>query len=221
MAEYAIFRVAKLQRGYGKQSIGRAIRHLDKHLESADISRPERVDFDKSKIFYDDYRTEIKKAIDEHNAVSRKSLRRDASVALEFVFTFSPEMESKINTNDFYKCIRQFFSEEFATCKVLRIDFHASESVNHFHVLALPTCKDNKLSSRQFLGDRTRMSQLQDRFAELCAGIGLKRGLKRSGKDKPHHLTLRQYKAKQMDEIRRLHNIKKRVQTELQQELCR
>ena len=221
MAEYAIFRVCKLQRGYGKQSIGKAIRHLDKHLESADISRPERIALDKSKVFYEDYRTDIKKAIDEHNAVSRKSLRRDASVAMEFIFTYSPEMESKINTNDFYKCIRQFFAEEFASCKVLRIDYHASESVSHFHVVALSTTPSKQLSSRFFLGDRTRMSQLQDRFAELCSSLGLKRGLKRTGKDKPHHLTLRQYKAKQMDEIKRLHNIKKRVQNELQQELCR
>lgn len=222
VSEYAIFRVAKLKQGHGKQSIGRCIRHLEKHTETADISRPDRLEMNQTKKYVEDYRKEIKKSIERHNQVANRALRKDASVALEMVFTFSPEVEKNINPNDFYKCIKQFYNECFADCQILRVDFHASESVNHFHLVTIPITKDGKISAKEYLGNKEHLSRLQDRFAEICSCIGLKRGKSYVGqKEKPHHLSLKRYKAQQEHEIKQLQQLKKKVQTELQQELCR
>lgn len=222
MAQYCIFRAAKLQRGHGRHSVGKAIRHLEKHIDCADISRPERSHLNRSQVFYKNLSEEIKGAIELHNFNSSRSLRSDAAVAFEMIFTFSPEMEEKVNSHDFYEKIKQFCHEEFRGAKPLRVDFHADETVSHFHVVLLATTPELKISAREHLGNKAHLSQLQDRFAELCKPLGLQRGKRYHGqKKKPSHVALKTYKAKQIEDIKFLEQMKKKATAELQQELCR
>lgn len=222
MAQYCIFRAAKLQRGHGRHSVGKSIRHLEKHLESADISRPERSHLNRSQVFYENLSAEIKGAIEIHNFFSSRALRSDAAVAFEMIFTYSPEMDEKVSSSEFYEKVRQFCHEEFKGAKTLRVDFHADETVNHFHVVMLATTPEQKISAREHLGNKAHLSQLQDRFAELCKPLGLQRGKRYHGqKKKPSHVALRTYKEKQIEDIKFLEQMKKKATAELQQELCR
>lgn len=222
MSNYAIFRVAKLKPGYGKSSIGRAMRHLNKHEECADISRPERLHLDRQKKFCSDYRAEVRQAIKKHNENSRRALRSDASIGCEMVFTYSKEMEEQISPKEFYECIKKFYNENFKGCTLLQIDYHASETCNHYHLICLTTTEDGRISSRAYLGDKAHLSALQDRFADICKSLGLERGKRYTGqKNKPSHIALRTHKAKQLADIDRLEKIKKNLQSDICQELSR
>ena len=221
MSGFAIFRVEKLKRGYGKKSVGKIMRHLEKHSTCADISRPERSHMNKTKDFCSDYRAEIKKAIEKHNNVSNRALRSDASVCLHMVFTMSPDMEDKISPKDFYQCILQFYDEAFKGCQLLKIQYDADESVGHFHLCCIPSVGD-KLSASHYLGSKADLSHLQDRFAEICKPIGLKRGKCYVGqKNKPHHIELKEHKQNQIEEIEQLKKLKRKLQNEICQELSR
>lgn len=222
MSNYAVFRVAKLRPGNGKKSIGKCMRHLDNHTKSADISRPERLHLNKTKKYYSDYKEEIRNAIKKHNSISNKKLRSDASIGMEMIFTFSPEQEKNISSQEFYECIKIFIKENFADAQLLRLDYHASESCNHFHAVFLSTTPNGLISSRYYLKDKAHLTHLQDRFAEICKPLGLERGKRYKGqKNKPHNIDLKTHKQKQIKDIENLKKIKNDLKSELCQELSR
>lgn len=223
MSNYAIFRVSKLKQGYGKNSIGRAWRHLTKHSECAEISRPERTHLNQTKVFCSDYRAEVRQIIAKHNEVAKKKLRSDASIGFECVFTYSPEMEGKISPQDFYNRIMKFYDKNFRPLGAvpLLVQFDADETVSHFHIISICS-KDDKINVSEVLGNRSHLSDLQTDFALMCKDIGLTRGNRYTGqKNKPKHTTLKQHKAKQLQDIDRLEKIKKNLQSEICQELSR
>lgn len=219
MSNYAIFRVAKLKQGYGKNSIGRAWRHLSKHSECAEISRPERTHLNQTKMLCSDYREEVRKAIEKHNEVSKKKLRSDASIGFECIFTYSPEMEGKISPQDFYDRIMKFYNKNFASLGAtpLLIQFDADETVSHFHLISICSNPEtDKINVAEVLGNKARLSELQSDFALMCADIGLSRGNCYTGqKEKPKHITLKQHKAQQIKEIKQLEMLKKKMQSDL------
>ena len=175
---FAIFRARKLMRGSrGKNSIGVCLKHLDNHLQSADISQLERIDENDTFQFVADEKKAIERAIEEHNQISKRAIRKDASVASEFIFTYSPEMEEMIDDNEFEDRIFAFIKSEFPYAKLLRMDYHTTESTPHWHILILNTTEHGTISSKAVLGGPKDFRIHQDHFAEYVADLGLQRGV--------------------------------------------
>lgn len=192
MSEFAIFRVQKLQRG---QALRRAFNHLENHEMVAEISRPENIQNNLSRVLIekDVLCATTREIIKKHNETSKRKLRKDAAVAIEMIFTYSPSVANKINADDFVKAVIEFINENFASKGMItiRFDWHTDEKTNHLHFLGYATKSSGEISAREFLGNKKDMSILQDKFAEKVEHLGLKRGLKRQNKKR--HKPLFQY----------------------------
>lgn len=176
MAEYAVYRVRKLFRGKGKNSAGVCVRHLDRHEQSADISHPEYSEYNETEKHYNGKVWDtINKALERHRETTGKELRADASVAVEMVFSYSPEAD--IDDNDFDERVKQFIASEFPSMQILRIDYHADETTSHWHMVGIPTTKDGRISAKEVLGGPAEFRQHQTNFAQMVADLGLERGV--------------------------------------------
>ena len=74
----------------------------------------------KVKQFYEGafgYQDIIKKAIKKHNELSNKKLRKDASIGIDMIFTYSPEMENIIDKKGFFNAFKMFINNNFKNSK--------------------------------------------------------------------------------------------------------
>lgn len=195
MSAFAIMRMEKVGQG---RAIGKVITHLREHEKCADISKPELTYKNKVKQFYEGafgYQDIIKKAIKKHNELSNKKLRKDASIGIDMIFTYSPEMENIIDKKGFFNAFKMFINNNFKGTTPLRVDCHYDEKTFHIHYVCLATTVQGTLSTRHFLGNKANMSKLQTDFANLCKDLGLERGRHKSDKK---HKDLWQHKTEQL-----------------------
>lgn len=194
---FAIFRVAKLKRGVGKGGLSCAFRHLQNHDKTAEIAHKEFSNLNVFQTFKGGYSTIKKKLnsyIKQHNEqaktdTKRRALRSDASVAIEFIFSYSKTEHNQ--TLQFAKEYEQrliaFIKKEMPTVEVVAFARHADEESFHWHVIGIPFDKSKKkLSSRDTLGNKKDMSELQTKFAEYVKDLGLKRGIPKEITKKNH-----------------------------------
>lgn len=203
MPDYAIYRTRKLFRGRGKNGLGVCIRHLDRHQQSADITHPEDSEYNDIEKYYEGkVENTIKKVLAKHEEVTGKALRSDSSVAVEMIFTYSPEAE--IDDNEFDERVKQFIKSEFPHMQVLRIDYHADETTPHWHVVGIPTTKDGRICAKEVLGGPAEFRKHQTNFAKMVADLGLQRGIPKAVRqqrgENVRHTSLRAWKGAMVSE---------------------
>lgn len=196
MQNYMIFRAAKIARG---GALNKTLAHYRNHSKLA-LERPERSQRNIRKGFSDkEIRQRISEAVNLHNKSSTRALRKDAAVAIEFVFTYSPEMEKQmmLRQPEFVKTAALFVEKELG-CPVLRIEKHCDEASDHVHILALAQ-QNNKINARGILGGPRDMERLQTRVAELFSVFGLQRGISKQITKKRHTSLIEHKKRLQAD----------------------
>lgn len=206
--EFAIFRARKLFRGRGKNSVSVCLNHLDKHDKTADISHPEVSENNETIKYTDNEKKAIQRAVDRHKEIVGKALRKDSSVAVEMIFTFSPSAAYRVDLNEFENRVEQFLAAEFPSMEILRIDYHEDETTPHWHVIGIPTDERGAIAPRKILGGPTAFRHHQDNFAAFCADLGLRRGVpkvtRRARGENVRHKPLRVWKSEVVDENQRL-----------------
>ena len=190
---FAIFRVEKLKGSpRGKGTLGQTLRHLEKHSESAEISRPDmsKYNYIKGDTNYKNAMKYINKCKEVHKENNPRAVRNDAPVAIEMVLSYSP---NKDNQNiDFFK---QFESRAFDFIKkdfpfpVVAYAGHFDESSFHIHIVSIPYDRQKKrLSAKDVIGGKANLIRLQNAFADCCKSLGLQRGISKRI-TKKNHLT--------------------------------
>lgn len=178
-----------------RKALSGRLYHLDEHEECADISRPDYSNFNISeKTAYSSYK-EVKahlekleaqhnKAVDEYNATTPKTkkrhMKKGSAQCIEIVASFSHDMESEIDIGVWYEAQKDFITKEYLSkgCEFIRLECHCDEETIHIH--ALLSCWDNDKqvsSANKFLGGKSDLSKLQDRYAASMEHLGLARGV--------------------------------------------
>ena len=195
---FSILRLAPLAtKATGKGSLGQSLRHIDKHEQSADISRPElsylNHDFCKDTPTYKEcvkigaeFREKHNKAVDEWNSTHDKPKKRhlkEGSVQFfEGVATFSPDMEKRLSVEEWAKETVRFIKKEYKDrgCRVLRCVIHRDEETAHIHfIIATYDNEKQNCTFRNIADGREGLSKLQDRYADTMQRFGLMRGYSR------------------------------------------
>lgn len=191
--KFAIFRVAKLKQGRGGGSLLKSWRHLEKHQESAEISHPELTPYNKymvnPKVAEKGISRSIRDIIAQHNKVSTKKLRSDASIGAEMLFSYSQPEGTVFDpeyVEQFEKKTLDFIKKEFPCFKPLVIARHCDESSVHWHVIGFCIDKDKKISVAKCLGGPQELSKHQDAFAQEVSFLGLKRGISKKTTGNKH-----------------------------------
>lgn len=128
--------------------------------------------------------------------------RSNSVLALDTLYTASSEFfQGKTNEeNDkfFRDCLR-FHESHFG--HIISAVVHYDETTPHLHIISVPLTQDGRLSARDVIGNKARMSKTQDEFFEQVGrGYGLERGIHMDGQEKKTHISAQEH---ELREIRR------------------
>lgn len=129
----------------------------------------------------------------------KKALRKDAVTHLSVVLTGSHEdmteiAKDKTKFNDWVTDNYRFVGERFGFNNVVEFAIHMDERTPHIHCVVVPLTADGRLSAKEVMGDRRKMTELQESYgAAMEEKHGLKRGVKGSTAT---HDSVREYYAR-------------------------
>ena len=209
-AQYAILRFAK----YKGPEIGRIEAHNERTKEKY-ASNPD-VDTGRSHLNFHlvtperSYRAEAERQI----AAARCRTRSDSVRVVEALITASPEFfkgKKKSEVKAFFEHALEFMKQNQDPATYISAVVHMDEKTPHMHFSFVPLTADNRLSAKEILGNKKKLSQWQDRFWEhmVAKYPDLERG-ESAGKTGRDHIPPRIFK-----EMTRLTRQKERLDSML------
>lgn len=128
--------------------------------------------------------------------------RSNSVLALDTIYTASPQFfqeRTNAENDKFFQDCLKFHESHFG--HIISAVVHYDETTPHLHVISVPLTKDNRLSARDVIGNKSRMSKTQDAFFEQVGrGYGLERGAHVDGQEKKEHISAQEH---ELREIRR------------------
>lgn len=119
--------------------------------------------------------------------------RKDSVMAVEHVMTASPgfwEQATPEQQKDFFKQSMEFLKSEYGEENIIVATIHTDEKSPHLSAFVTPITKDGRLSAKEMVGNKTKLSKKQTEFAKKVEHLGLKRGIEGS---KATHVRIQQY----------------------------
>lgn len=138
--------------------------------------------------------------IDSEIKAAGAKTRSNSVLALDTIYTASPDFfQGKTNqqNDDFFKDCLQFHQEHFG--HIISAVIHYDETTPHLHVISVPLTQDGRLSARNVIGNKSKMSKTQDAFFEQVGrGYGLERGIHMDGQEKKEHISAQEHKLREI-----------------------
>ena len=162
-AQYAILRFAK----YKGPEIGRIEAH-DERTKTEYASNPD-VDTSRSRLNFHlvkplrSYRAEAEKQIAEAGCRARK----DSVRVVETLITASPEFfqgKKPREVKEFFEYALEFIQSKQSPETIISAVVHMDEKTPHMHLCFVPLTADGRLSAKDIIGNRKKLTQWQDDF---------------------------------------------------------
>ena len=164
-AQYAILRFAKYK--------GPEIGHIESHNERAKEKYASNPDVDTARSHLNfhlvtpqrKYRAEAKKQIAEAGCRTRS----DSVRVVEALVTASPEFfkgKKKAEVKAYFQEALDFILEHQDPKTIISAVVHIDEKTPHMHLCFVPLTEDGRLSAKEIVGNKKRLTQWQDRFWE-------------------------------------------------------
>lgn len=184
---YAIMRCKKLK---GMGGVSAALKHCFRERETANA--------DPSLTLENEHYAaqSTSEAMGKMRELLPEKRRKDAVLAVEYLCTASPEWWKQASPQEqaqFFRTSEQWLVSKYGRENIIAASIHRDETSPHLSAFVVPITKDKRLSAKEFIGDRHKMSEDQTSFASAMRSLGLERGLEGS---KAHHTTIREYYAR-------------------------
>lgn len=178
---YAIFRTDKMK----STVLDKCQRHNQR--ENKSYSNKD-IDLFKSKFNYElhnsqniNYREEINKKIKERYK-GKKAIRKDAILNIECLITSDTDFFNRIgeyDTERYFKEAYEFVKKEFGEENINYATVHMDETTPHMHLGVTPLTKDGRLSAKNWLDGKKKLTEMQNRFYKhiKSKGFELERGI--------------------------------------------
>ena len=162
-AQYAILRFAK----YKGPEIGRIEAH-DERTKEKYASNPD-VDTSRSRLNFHlvkprrSYRAEAEKQIAEAGCRARK----DSVRVVETLITASPEFfanKKPREVKEFFEYALAFIQSNQSSETIISAVVHMDEKTPHMHLCFVPLTEDKRLSAKDIVGNKKKLTQWQDEF---------------------------------------------------------
>jgi len=122
--------------------------------------------------------------------------RSDAVLCIEYLITASPEWfhTAPAPAQDaYFKAALKWLQHRHGKDNVVCVNMQLDETSPHLVAYVVPLTPDGRLSAKEFLGGRAKLSKMQTEFAaRIGAPVGLQRGVEGS---RAVHTTNKQYNA--------------------------
>ena len=161
--QYAILRFAK----YKGPEIGRIEAH-DERIKDKYASNPD-VDTSRSRLNFHlvkphrSYRAEAEKQIAEAGCRARK----DSVRVVETLITASPEFfqgKKPREVKEFFEYALEFIQQKQSPETIISAVVHVDEKTPHMHLCFVPLTEDKRLSAKDIIGNKKKLTQWQDDF---------------------------------------------------------
>jgi hypothetical protein len=109
--------------------------------------------------------------------------RKDAVLAVEYMMTASPEWWKTASTEqrkEFFTESVGWLTDKYGANNLIAATVHMDEKTPHLSAYVVPRTSDGRLSAKEYIGNKSKMSADQDTYAKRVAGLGLERGIKHS-----------------------------------------
>ena len=122
--------------------------------------------------------------------------RSNSVMALDTIYTASPQFfqeRTNAENDQFFQDCLKFHNEHFG--HIISAIVHYDETTPHLHVISVPLTKDGRLSARDVIGNKAKMTKTQDQFFEQVGrGYGLERGIHiMDGQEKKQHISAQEH----------------------------
>lgn len=155
----------------------------------------------------DSYKEKINQEIKERYRVN-KSIRKDAVLCVETVFTSDKEFFDKLTPEQerlYFEKSVEFLKEQFGEKNIIFATVHKDETTPHLHAGFIPMTDDGRLSYKNFVNSKYDLIKLQDKYFEKMVEFfpELERG-QNSKETKARHLANQEYKIQQKEKAMEL-----------------
>ena len=121
--------------------------------------------------------------------------RKDAVLAIEYVLTASPEWwvtASGAEQQQFFDASEKWLADKYGQQNIITATIHRDEISPHLSAFVAPVTQDGRLSAKEFIGNKAKMSKDQTSFASVVQHLRLERGIEGS---KATHQSIKQHYA--------------------------
>ena len=118
----------------------------------------------------------VRHTIREQQEQTGRKVRKDAVVLVEFVLTFSPEVEKNIDFEEWNKANVEWLEKQFGKGKIIRYDLNADEQTRHGHYFVMPTDEHGHLNASKYFGKKQQVIRMQDSYLLLLFAHTLSAG---------------------------------------------
>lgn len=126
--------------------------------------------------------------------------RSNSVLALDTIYTASPQFfqeRTNAENDKFFQDCLKFHNEHFG--HIISAVVHYDETTPHLHVISVPLTQDGRLSARDVIGNKAKMSKTQDAFFEQVGrGYGLERGIHMDGQEKKQHISAQEHELREI-----------------------
>ena len=134
-------------------------------------------------------------------AILPNKRRKDAVLAIEYVLTASPEWwvtASGAEQQQFFDASEKWLADKYGQQNIITATIHRDETSPHLSAFVAPMTQDGRLSAKDFIGNKSKMSKDQTNFATAVQHLGLERGIE--GSKATHQSIKKHYAAIQKSE---------------------
>ncbi|MDY3317783.1 MobV family relaxase [Riemerella anatipestifer] len=122
----------------------------------------------------------------EEGYKGKKAIRKDAVKYCTHILTGSHEdmtsiFSSSEKAENWIRDNYDFLCQEYGAENIVRFTLHIDEKTPHIHAVTVPITEDGRLSAKEIIGNRNKMQERQDRYAEAMEKFGLQRGIRNTG----------------------------------------
>ena len=182
----------------GRLKSNTAVAHAARHnLREYDPHNVDRTRTEKNENLLSQSREQVVAKLDERLKTVDRKVRKDAVRAVEYVVTRSPEA-TKTDDLKYFNDTLKWLQNKHGRENLLSVTLHLDEDTPHLHAIVVPIVKVerkgktvNSLSAKHFFSGKKTLSDLQTDFYEKVGkGVGLERGIMRSG---AKHIPLKEF----------------------------
>lgn len=183
---YAIMRCTKLNTG---GSLAAALQHCyrERDTPNADDARTPQNEHKEA--------GSVAEAKERMKQLLPEKRRKDAVLAVEYVFTASPEWfkeQGPQSQQVFFDRSVDWLAEKYGRDRIVTATIHRDETTPHLSAFVVPLTQDGRLCASDFIGSREKLRNDQTSYAAAVADLGLERGLEGS---RAKHQTIREHYA--------------------------
>ena len=166
------------------------------------------------------YKKKINEELERRYKVN-KSLRKDANLCVEVIFTSDKEFFDKLTPEQerlYFEKSLEFLKEFAGEKNIISATVHKDETTPHLHAVFMPLTDDGRLNYKDFINTKYDLINLQDKYHEKMREYfpELERG-KSSKETKKKHLSVEDFKLKQLEkDLEKLQKEKKETEIQIQ-----